>query len=86
MEDYNRIESITAQKKYCDEKGAPHFAPKSGVCWKCRQDIYSPVEKTRILFWKPGKPEEKYFTGITTEKAATVLVTGCPHCNISYCD
>jgi hypothetical protein len=50
MNEYNPQESIVAQEKYCKEKGAPHFAPKSGVCWKCRQNIYSPVEKTVFYF------------------------------------
>ena len=29
-----------AQKKYCEEKGYPHFAPASGVCYRCRKQIY----------------------------------------------
>lgn len=31
---------IDAQKKYCDETGYPHFAPHSGICWSCGEDIY----------------------------------------------
>lgn len=29
-----------AQRKYCKEKGLPHFAPGSGICFSCRQNIY----------------------------------------------
>lgn len=86
MSEYNVSKSIQAQKEYCDKKGAPHFAPSNGICWKCRKNIYESMENTRVLFWKEGKPEEKYITGITTEKAGSELVTGCPHCNRSYCD
>lgn len=83
---YNVQESVKAQAKYCEENKVPHFAPKDGRCWNCRKNIYEPVEKTRTLYWQEGKPQENYITGITTEKAASRLVTGCPHCNRSYCD
>lgn len=29
-----------AQRKLCEEKGYPHFAPTSGVCWSCNRAIY----------------------------------------------
>jgi len=32
--------SIEAQKKLCEEKGLPHFAPSSGICWSCSRQIY----------------------------------------------
>lgn len=74
MDKYDVQKSIEAQKRYCEEKGYPHFAPRSGVCWNCRRQIYEAVNN------KYGE------TGITTEKAGRELVTGCPHCNRSYCD
>ncbi|WBX80150.1 hypothetical protein PD280_21540 [Virgibacillus salarius] len=58
----------------------------SGWCWNCNKNIYEPNEKERTLFWEEGKPTEKYTTGITVEKAANELITGCPHCNRTYCD
>lgn len=84
---YNVTESIKAQKKYSEEFKVPHFAPKSGICWSCNRNIYEPFAQERTLYWEDGKPVKKTFTtGITTEKAGKHLVTGCPHCNRSYCD
>lgn len=77
---YNVSESIKAQQKYCVENKAPHFAPRSGICWKCHRNIYEP----RKYFGYDNKTE--YTSGITVEKAGIELVTGCPHCNRSYCD
>lgn len=85
MCEYNRSESIKAQSKFCKEKELPHFAPESGRCWRCNKNIYEPIEHDR-KDWKTGEVIGKYTTGITTEKAASELVTGCPHCNRSYCD
>jgi hypothetical protein len=28
------------QVKVCKEKNWPHFAPTSGVCWRCHRNIY----------------------------------------------
>lgn len=86
MSEFNVNESRTAQEKYCKENSLPHFAPSSGRCWNCNKNIYEPNEKERTLFWEKGKPTEKYTTGITVEKAANELITGCPHCNRTYCD
>jgi len=33
-------EAIAAQRKYCDEKKLPHFAPSDGKCWCCHRNIY----------------------------------------------
>jgi ribosomal protein S27AE len=66
--------SIEAQREFCERTGAPHFAPHKGVCWKCGRNIYNEVDKGT------------YKTGISVEAAASRLVTGCPHCNRSYCD
>lgn len=66
--------AIEAQREYTSENKYPHFAPPSGLCYKCRQQIYSPIDKGT------------YITGISVERAGSELVTGCPHCNRSYCD
>ena len=86
MNGFNVSESIQGQKRYCEEQGVPHFAPHSGRCWNCRKNIYEPSEQTRVLIWKEGHPTETYITGIKTEKAKSQLITGCPHCNRTYCD
>lgn len=32
--------SIEAQKKLCQEKQYPHFAPQNGICWSCNRQIF----------------------------------------------
>lgn len=82
-QEYNIQLSIKGQKEQCEKTGAPHFAPKSGVCWKCRKNIYTPHKQIHL----PGTQyESELTTGISIEKASSQLVTGCPHCNRSYCD
>lgn len=71
MNGFNVSASIQAQKDYCEREGTPHFAPHSGNCWNCNKNIYEPGNKG---------------FGITTERAGSELVTGCPHCFRSYCD
>ena len=71
---YDVQESIKAQKEHCQAKKYPHFAPTDGICYRCRRQIYSP-------FTANG-----FTSGITVEKAGKELITGCPHCNYSYCD
>lgn len=34
-----REELIAAQKRLCDERDYPHFAPRSGYCYHCKADI-----------------------------------------------
>jgi len=77
-EHYNVAEAIAAQKAYCERTGAPHFAPSDGSCWSCHRQIYAGE-------WVET-PYGKYHSGISVEKAGSSLVTGCPHCNRSYCD
>ena len=74
QEHFNVTEAIAAQRKYCEENGVPHFAPRNGICWRCHRNIYEPVN------------HGKYTAGISVEKAGRTLVTGCPHCCRSYCD
>jgi hypothetical protein len=71
MSQFNVSASVQGQKKLSEDNNLPHFAPKSGVCWNCKKNIY--------------EPDERGF-GITTERASTELVTGCPHCFRTYCD
>lgn len=75
---YNVPKSVNGQKRYCEEHDAPHFAPKSGVCWKCNRNIYEKCIQKNTYGERT--------TGITTHVASTQLVTGCPHCNRTYCD
>ena len=72
---YNTQEANRAQIKYCTENGCPHFAPRSGRCYRCGRDIYQRIE------WSGG-----YVTGISVEAAGSTLITGCPHCYYSFCD
>lgn len=73
---YNTQEANRAQIKYCTENGYPHFAPgHNGRCYRCGRDIYQRIE------WPTG-----YVTGISVEAAGSTLITGCPHCNYSFCD
>jgi hypothetical protein len=80
---------IAAQEKLCSDKQLPHFAPGSGRCWKCNRNIYQNVGWKKDGYGK--KPvangeEADFITGISLENASKELVTGCPHCNRSYCD
>jgi hypothetical protein len=68
--------AIKAQKSLQKEKGYPDFAPSNGICYSCKRQIYSAIIHNN----------GDYTTGIDLEKATKELVTGCPHCNRSYCD
>ena len=74
MEHFNSSEARVAQDKECDREGYPHFAPRDGKCWNCNKDIYTEQD------------HGGYKTGISVEKAGSTLITGCPHCNRTYCD
>ena len=64
-------ECISDQVQLCKEKDYPHFAPKSGRCWKCNRIIYQNyIIDGRVRNGETGKE----------------FVTGCPHCHSSYCD
>lgn len=63
-----------AQKNLCEENKCPLFAPESGRCWNCGQNIY-----TEISY-------DCFSTGISVEKAEISHITRCPHCHISFCD
>jgi hypothetical protein len=34
---------IVMQKRFCDTKGYPHFAPSDGVCYWCDRQIYDKI-------------------------------------------
>ena len=57
---------------------SPEFAPASGICWGCKEQIYSPIKRKNMT-------GHEYTTGIDIEQSKR-LITGCPHCNKSYCD
>ena len=101
MEKYNVIKASQAQKKYQKKTGSPKFAPLDGTCWSCKRNIYEPhywktgeLTKTTAVFWesysyeKEETSNEDYdtVTGVTVKEAGDRLITGCPHCNRSYCD
>lgn len=31
--------AMELQKKYCEDKGLPFFAPSSGICWGCNKTV-----------------------------------------------
>ena len=78
--EYNVKKSITAQKEYCERENLPYFAPLDGRCWRCGYNIYQKMGHQSSYNGK------SFYTGIPTEKAGTFLITGCPHCNKSFCD
>jgi len=66
--------SIIAQREFVKEEGVPHFAPQSGTCWKCHNNIYRELVRNG------------FSTGIDVDRAGKEHITGCPHCNRSYCE
>lgn len=88
--EFNSAKAVAAQAEYCNEKGYPHFAPASGRCYRCHRDIYEQVgwkvENGRRIQVSLDSPELQFTTGIDVEKAGMEFVTGCPHCNRSYCE
>ena len=79
---YNPKLAEQAQEELCEEKGYPYFAPRDGRCWRCRRNIYLPRERTLTTL----VGEEIVMVGISVEEAGADLITGCPHCNYSFCD
>ncbi|HBV87014.1 MAG TPA: hypothetical protein DEF42_10270 [Desulfosporosinus sp.] len=89
----NGYDSNLARKKqaeYCRVNKVPHFAPESGRCWRCHRNIYDPWTRMNPGYIKTDTGyvygDVEVTTGITVDKAEKELVTGCPHCNRSYCD
>ena len=73
VEHYNSTEANAAQIAYCQKNRYPHFAPKRN-CYRCNKNIYERIE------------HGTYSTGISVEAAGNHLITGCPHCNWSFCE
>lgn len=36
-------EKKRAQKELCEKEGWPYFAPESGICWRCKKQIYEEI-------------------------------------------
>lgn len=85
---FNVEESITAQRNLIHEKGYPDFPPGDGICFRCRRQIYSPVWWITENGWRRREAKQEKaesVTGVDIEKAKNELITGCPHCNYSFC-
>jgi hypothetical protein len=67
---YDVTESINLQQLFCINAAIPNFAPIDGNCYSCKNNIYLPLVKP----------------GITTAKAGSEHITGCPHCNKTFLD
>lgn len=78
MKTYNIDRAIAAQERYQAKSQSPKFAPENGVCYSCKLNIYSKVEHESF--------GGSYDTGFDVGRAGSELVTGCPHCNKSFCD
>lgn len=75
-ETFDPAAATLTQANYCREHNYPHFAPKSGNCYSCNQNIYAEGKR------RNGNPSK----GISVEMAGRELITGCPHCNWSFCE
>lgn len=74
-ETFNTAQADAAQRKLCQQRVFPHFAPTGDCkCYRCKKDIYQQVD------------HGAYKTGHSVQKATTSLITGCPHCHYSFCD
>ena len=66
------------QFEYVNDHQVPMFAPPGGKCYSCGKDIYEPkVEK---------EGDTTYISGYSVGLARSEHITGCPHCNKSFCD
>lgn len=76
---YDPIEAAKAQERYCDEHEIPIFAPRNGWCASCGRNIYEPYKVHSF-----GEKSMRVF-GISVKEAGSRLITGCPHCNRTFC-
>lgn len=89
---YDSQKASDAQEKYCDEIGAPHFAPNKYVgfrCYRCNQNIFAEYGHPVAVYLRRGKVQldhSKQVPGYSVEYASEQLITGCPFCCASYCD
>lgn len=77
MKTYDAVKAIEAQKRYCDERKCPYFAPPNGWCSRCGRNIFEPYTYRR---------EPLVTIGISVEEAGSKLITGCPHCGATFVD
>ena len=73
---FDAREAAYLQKQYCERNNLLYFAPHDGYCFFCGKNIYVPIKY----------PYNDLVTGYSVEYASSHLITGCPHCNRSYCD
>lgn len=76
---YNTIKAIEAQAKFCEEKDIHTLHLEWCVLEVQQADISACKRKCYS-----GEEIEK--PGISVERASRELITGCPHCNWSYCE
>ena len=72
---FDPVKAAKAQAEYCEKNEMPNFASYNGTCWRCGRNIYLPINGSG------GK-----IFGYTVEEAGKRLITGCPHCNATFCD
>ena len=89
---------IKAQEKRISDLKAPHFAPRSGICYCCGRNIYQnygwrrneylgrAIAVVRSKAVVDDGAEVDFVTGHNIERAKNELITGCPHCNWSFCE
>lgn len=75
---FNSSLAVAAQSKFCKDNKHPNFTYGDPFCIRCRKNIYEPVTRTQ--------GDQTYAIGILVESTGSRCVTGCPHCNVSYCD
>lgn len=63
-------EACGAQTQYIKMSMSPNFAPSDGICFRCHKNIYQDFIRN----------------GWDLSRASSSLITGCPHCNYSFCD
>ena len=84
---YDKVLARKAQKKFCE--GGFHFAPSSGICFRCKQNIYAETGHPVHHYLKGGYVQldySKILPGITVEQAGSERITGCPFCHWSFCE
>ena len=69
------IKKCRDAQEYYVKKRCTSFAPRDGVCYRCNRNIYQHYELS-----------SRVSKGYSLDKSSNSLITGCPHCCISYCD
>lgn len=79
---YDPLLAMRKNEEYCREKQITSLAPRNGICFRCRCNIYEAKTAIENIFGE----EKEVTTGITVEEASSRDITGCPHCHASFCD